>query len=487
MNNIIIKEVFNVEQINFINKLLDDNKDKILLDEPQLGRTRYNISRNDLHKSIVERLEEISKKFNTNLTFEGCYYSEYNLKYGKPELSIHTDQTVAVFTIDYQLDSNIEWEVFVEEESFLLKNNQAVTINVNKQPHWRPERIFSNGEYLKMIYFHFVDRTKPKPKILTKEEMKEFQIKYKHLWELKKNKNKNKDLTLGHTFGTFLNFNRYLVTDFLNDYTEYKVKSNYYFKDDYHYFSKTLMEVKNNVSDSDQIIEYKLNKEFFRSDNFKTDHQGLHILFNGCSETFGEASPIEDNWSYRVYNKITENYDASGYYNIAKPGASWEDIILNSHHYINSYGSPDLLIMLMPNLPRNYSFNIDKEEWEIDFKGIEDKNQKEYFYLYSDLFVSKITSLYNFIKYCESINTKVLWSTWSFPENKDILQTKLFDDSFIEIKTFKVNTIPDKLDKYAIERRDKLHRGNMFHEYIANNFLLNIENSLKESYDKKNN
>ena len=184
MDNVIIKNVFNEDQISFINKLLDDNNSFIGLDEPQLGRTRFNINKKILDSSIISRLMEISKEFNKNLTLEGCYYSEYNLKYGKPELSIHTDQTIAIFTIDYQLDSNISWEVFVEGTPFLLKNNEAVTINVNSQAHWRPQRIFSEGEYVKMIYFHFADRTQGRPKILTREEMKDMQKKYNHLWEL---------------------------------------------------------------------------------------------------------------------------------------------------------------------------------------------------------------------------------------------------------------------------------------------------------------
>ena len=30
----------------------------------------------------------------------------------------------------------------------------------------------------------------------------------------------------------------------------------------------------------------ELNSNYFRSDDFKNDHEGLHILFSGCSYTF---------------------------------------------------------------------------------------------------------------------------------------------------------------------------------------------------------
>jgi hypothetical protein len=185
MNNVILKNIFTEEQINSLYAILKEKENDIKIDEPQLGRTRYDIDKNLLDPSIVKRINELAQNFNKNLRFGGCYYSEYSLKYGKPELSIHTDQTVAVFTIDYQLDANIDWEVYVEGISFLLKNNEAVTINVNSQAHWRPQRIFSDAEYVKMIYFHFLDRTKPKPKILTREEMKDMQEKYYHLWRKK--------------------------------------------------------------------------------------------------------------------------------------------------------------------------------------------------------------------------------------------------------------------------------------------------------------
>lgn len=190
MENFLINNLFANNQIEHINKILNDNEDKIIFDEPDLGRTRYDFDRKDLGKELVSFLNMTAQKYNKTLYLASCYYSEYNLKYGNPTLSIHTDQSPSVFTIDYQLDSNIDWPVYVEGKEFNLKNNQAVTINVNSQAHWRPKRIFAHGEYIKMIYFHFIDLSIKNPKILTKEEMVPMQQKWNHLWEFPENLNK---------------------------------------------------------------------------------------------------------------------------------------------------------------------------------------------------------------------------------------------------------------------------------------------------------
>jgi hypothetical protein len=190
VQNFIIQNVFNDDQLSHINDILKKNEQNILLDRPQFGRTRYDFKSKDLGIDLILFLNKTAKKYNKNLNFIGCYYSEYSLKYGTPELAIHTDRTSATFTIDYQLDANIDWDVYVEGIPFSLKNNQAVTINVNSQAHWRPRKNFSEGEYLKMIYFHFADKSIKEPRILSNEEILLLQEKWNHLWEFPENLNK---------------------------------------------------------------------------------------------------------------------------------------------------------------------------------------------------------------------------------------------------------------------------------------------------------
>lgn len=47
-------------------------------------------------------------------------------------------------------------------------------------------------------------------------------------------------------------------------------------------------------------IEYSLNSSGQRCDEFKKTHEGKHILFAGCSITFGEGLPILLNTSLNI-------------------------------------------------------------------------------------------------------------------------------------------------------------------------------------------
>ena len=126
----------------------------------------------------------VANDINSNLKFFFAYYVEYSLKYGEPSLSIHTDNMYSKLVIDYQLESNINWSIYVDGNQFNLKDNDCMTINVNSQAHWRPQRKFSDGESLKMVFFHFIDSLDPNAKILNKEERDMLARKWQHLWDV---------------------------------------------------------------------------------------------------------------------------------------------------------------------------------------------------------------------------------------------------------------------------------------------------------------
>lgn len=181
MTNKILNNLFDINEIEEINKLINNKSMDIKIDDPELGRVRLNLG-NNLPNNITNKLNNYAKEQNKNLIFSGCYYVEYNKKYGTPSLAIHTDTTTHTFTLDYQLDSNIDWGIYVEGTEYHLNNNDALTINVVDQAHWRPQRTFNNNEYVKMIFFHFKDITNPNPRIKTKDEMDKLRKKWYSLW-----------------------------------------------------------------------------------------------------------------------------------------------------------------------------------------------------------------------------------------------------------------------------------------------------------------
>lgn len=181
MTNIIIDNVFSDEEINKIKNIIANNINELREDDPGLGRDRLDIGKFLLDQSIINKLNNYAQSFKNSYIFNGCYYAEYNLKYGNPELPIHTDQTRSVFTLDYQLDANVIWPICVEGKSFILNNNQALSLNVVEQLHWRPKQIFNQGEYVRMIFFHFLDNENLNPKILNREEMIELAKKRNYI------------------------------------------------------------------------------------------------------------------------------------------------------------------------------------------------------------------------------------------------------------------------------------------------------------------
>jgi uncharacterized protein YacL (UPF0231 family) len=182
MNNTVVKDLFTLDEIRLLKETIDRHTTVIKLDEPQLGRTRYNLDL--LPDQVMIKINSIANDINPNLKFDFSYYVEYSLKYGEPCLPVHTDLVHSKLVIDYQLDSNINWSIYVDGNKFMLNDNDSLTINVNSQAHWRPQKKFKDGESLKMVFFHFIDKTDPEPMILNKEERLLLQEKWKHLWEI---------------------------------------------------------------------------------------------------------------------------------------------------------------------------------------------------------------------------------------------------------------------------------------------------------------
>jgi len=86
---------------------------------------------------------------------------EYAKQYGDPHLPPHFDGDSTDFIIDYQLESNTTWPIGVDKSIHELKDNDAVGFNPNKNIHWRPEKTFLPGEYVKMMFFRFKNPNNP--------------------------------------------------------------------------------------------------------------------------------------------------------------------------------------------------------------------------------------------------------------------------------------------------------------------------------------
>jgi hypothetical protein len=233
-------------------------------------------------------------------------------------------------------------------------------------------------------------------------------------------------------------------------------------------------------------VEYKLNSYGLRSDNFQSEHSGLHILFAGCSNTFGLGTDLENIWATRVYNKIKKTNHVSNYNNIGINAGSIIEIVFHIFRYIEKFGNPDVVFILLPERDRDDEFFFDEHEEA-----------------YSDSFNF---SIYHSLElFCRSNNIRLISSTWvsnytslwdsfsSFanykgPNPQKILlapkirnEKTMFDDYLNNFKTFK-NFYKDKIiedlyeysvknpkDKNMYTAKDRgRHFGNAFHYAWSN-------------------
>lgn len=111
---------------------------------------------------------------------------------------------------------------------------------------------------------------------------------------------------------------------------------------------------------------FKLNSSGLRSNEFTKDHKGkTHILFAGCSVTFGDGLPVEHSWANKTYRYLSDSLgDTSGYFNIATPGMSILSISMQILKYVSMYGTPNVLFIMVPDVDREMLIEFDSQRMQ---------------------------------------------------------------------------------------------------------------------------
>lgn len=149
-----------------------DDQDSYISVSKYLGRIQFNINNiGDLFpvknsgladKSLTIRLTKLANSISgLDLTLSSITYVEYSSRYGTPSLPPHYDGDNNDLIVNYQFDSNTRWDIGVNFETYEIKNNSALVFNPNKTAHWRPNKIFNDGDFVKMIFFRFAKKENP--------------------------------------------------------------------------------------------------------------------------------------------------------------------------------------------------------------------------------------------------------------------------------------------------------------------------------------
>ena len=104
-----------------------------------------------------------------------------------------------------------------------------------------------------------------------------------------------------------------------------------------------------------------LNSFGYRCDEFVRDHDGMHVLFGGCSYTWGTGLLVEETWAKKLYNRLNNEVKCSGYFNVGFPGSSVFIEVFDIIKYCETYGKPDVIFYNIPGLNRFFALEVDQE------------------------------------------------------------------------------------------------------------------------------
>ncbi len=109
----------------------------------------------DMPKHIEAKLDKIAKPvYNGDIALCHYNYIEYNLKYGDgndPILPPHLDGDENLVTLNTNISSNIDWDLYIDGVKYSLYPGQTIVFAAINQVHWRPKRKFKDGEYLEIL------------------------------------------------------------------------------------------------------------------------------------------------------------------------------------------------------------------------------------------------------------------------------------------------------------------------------------------------
>jgi len=237
-------------------------------------------------------------------------------------------------------------------------------------------------------------------------------------------------------------------------------------------------------------VRYYFNSLGYRSDEFTKNHDGEHILFAGCSETEGMGGNLDSNWAHIMYTELSKKTKLSGFFNLSRGGWGHQVIIPNIIQYIKTYGKPNKIFLLLPNIPRKYEWqgnSKNKEKyvhkiktpyWSIepvkDWYG-EPRPTQTLEEQRNDL-IGFILLLRMFEEYCISNDIGLVWSTWDEADAKNYKQLDVFQRFILipykpEIILKSKSFVVDKdMEKIKFRKRD-WHHGYLYHYMWAEKFL----------------
>jgi hypothetical protein len=187
--NVIIENVLTEDELSRLYSVIDNPNSKYVMKLFAQTVSDFNLPL-DIANKIINYCEDISSE--SDLEIAEYQFARYrnvtDTESGQrllPNLTPHWDSSFPEprFTFDYQIGGNTSWTLVVENKEFTLTNNSALTFSGTHQIHWREKKVFSDSDYIDMVFFHLRKKNSQSYNIELPEEMQEKEKYYSQKYE----------------------------------------------------------------------------------------------------------------------------------------------------------------------------------------------------------------------------------------------------------------------------------------------------------------
>jgi hypothetical protein len=231
-------------------------------------------------------------------------------------------------------------------------------------------------------------------------------------------------------------------------------------------------------------ILYKLNNFCHISEDFvPRDPTKTNVLFAGCSVTAGEYLPYGYSWPHHLYSYMKENDLNIGPQQILSfPGGNAAKIIANIFKYVNMFGKPDYIFLMLPDMFRLYTAYEDHFRPEITYA--EGATIHDLMFPFQGMYEYQM-AYRNLEIFCSSLGIKLFATSWEKCANVEM--KKLNFKTYIPFKNDKPSPTIKKLSgkkykdfssKYYVHASDKIHPGLISHIHYTDYFIERLKNDI---------
>jgi len=293
-----------------------------------------------------------------------------------------------------------------------------------------------------------------------------------------------------YDYSTFDNIYKYLKSDNFFVFDVSLSKNNIKYEnsigldtlfDNEEYLIKSKIHIKEPISEGPDF-KYKINKDGFRTKHLeKLNSDNTNVLFLGCSVTSGVGLPEELVWTSIVTDEMNKKFGNVVSYNLAVHGTGVDQNFHNLRVFIDKYGKPDYVFILLPGFERFVIYNQEGRLFLEITKASKGSEMYKKFRVVKelikhgsleDLILSAVEKIHMIEFLCKSLDIKLLWSTWH--EGYMKICEEVDFKNYIHVHTKEIPENKNNTPYWAIAR-DLSHFGSAYHEIVANKFLKHID------------